>query len=346
MMKFRAAVIGCGRIGSTIDDEIDRWASFMLPYSHAARYAEAEETELVAGCDVDDAKGEAFKERWGLERTFTDIHEMMEAAKPDIVSIATQTSTRIEAGLAAVEHDPKALFIDKPVAETLGEADRLLDACKEKGIVVAVNCSRVWDPRAIRAKEMLEEGFIGDLRCVVGYCPGGLSHMGSHMITFMQFYAGRAQWVVGQTAEPPEDQPDRDVSGLGLIQYESGAHGYLNMLDPGPVTVELDLIGTEGRIRAINNGGDWELWLPGTVATKHKALAKQQFPIPPRMTGWGIKSVQDICECIESGGKPLCDGDDGRDALEIALALRHSHRQGNVRVELPFEDLDAALYSA
>ena len=39
----------------------------------------------------------------------------------------------------------------------------------------AVNCARVWDPRAIRAREMLEEGMIGKVRCLVGFCRGGLS---------------------------------------------------------------------------------------------------------------------------------------------------------------------------
>lgn len=343
---FTAAVIGCGRIGSTIDDEIDRWSSHMLPYSHAARYAQAQQTRLVAGCDADPERAQRFRERWGTDRAFTDIHEMMEVCKPDIVSLATQTATRVEAGLAAVEHNPKALFIDKPVAETLRDADRLLDACRAKGIVVAVNCSRVWDPRAIRAKEIIDEGIIGDLRCVRGFCGGGLSHMGSHLLTFMQFYAGRARWVVGQTALPPEDRLDADVAGLGLIQYENGIHGYLNMLDAGPVGVELDLVATGGRIRSINGEADWELYLPGSVPTRHKTLAKQQFPMPHHMTSWGIRTVEDICECIETGRKPLCDGDDGRHALEIGLAIRHSQRNGNCRVDLPFTDLDAALLSA
>jgi hypothetical protein len=164
MKQFRAAVVGCGRIGSTIDDEIDRWSSTMLPYSHAARYAEAHETELVAGCDVDPAKAEAFRQRWGLDRAFTDIDEMMEVTQPEIVSIGTETAARTEAGLKAAAHDLEALFIDKPVAETLRDADRLLDACRDRGIVVAVNCSRVWDPRAIPGNPRQRDARGGDDR--------------------------------------------------------------------------------------------------------------------------------------------------------------------------------------
>lgn len=345
MHTYRAAVIGCGRIGSTIDDEVDRWAPFLMPYSHAARYAETAQTELVAGCDVLPDKAEAFRRRWGLKRAYTDIHEMMDAERPDIVSVATETATRVEAALAALEHGPRALFLDKPMAQTLADADRLIVACRQRGTVLAVNCSRNWDPRAIRSRELLHEGIIGDLRCVVGFCPGGLSHMGSHMLAFMRMFAGEAQWVVGHTAAPPGDDPDADVAGLGLIQYENDVHGYLNMLDPGPLSVELDLIGTRGRIRAINNEATWELWLPGTVPSRQAGLALQQFPLPQRMTSWGIASVQDICRCIETGAQPLCSGEDGRAALELGLALRHSQRQGNTRVNLPFTDLTSVLRS-
>jgi len=346
MARFRAAVIGCGRIGSTIDDEIDQWSSVALPYSHAARYSEAQETELVAGCDPDPARAEAFRQRWGLDCAFTDIHEMMEKTQPDIVSIATQTSVRVEAALAAVEHRPKAIFPDKPLAETLGDADRLLDACRAAGVLVAVNCSRCWEPRSIHAHDMIEAGIIGQLRCVVAFCPGGLSHMGSHIISFMRYYAGNAEWVVGQTPPLPEGAPDNDLGGLAMIQFQDGIHGYLNMLDPGPMGVELDLIGTGGRIRCRNNDAEWELWLPGTVPTRHTTLAKQQFPVPHRMTSFGIRSVQDICHCIETGDTPLCSGDDGRAALELALAIRHSSVSGNCRVDLPFADSEAAIRSA
>ncbi len=82
------------------------------------------------------------------------------------------------------------------------------------------------------------------------------------------------------------------------------------------------------------------------MPTKHKTLAKQQFPIPHDMTGFGVRSVQDICHCIETGDRPLCSGEDGRAALEIALALRRSSLEGNRRVDLPFEDGQAAFRSA
>ena len=63
--QLRAAVIGCGRMGSTIDDELPRWAPSTKPYAHAARYAAVADTVVVAACDADAAKLRTFGERWG-----------------------------------------------------------------------------------------------------------------------------------------------------------------------------------------------------------------------------------------------------------------------------------------
>jgi hypothetical protein len=52
----------------------------------------------------------------------------------------------------------------------------------------------------------------------------------------------------------------------------------------------------------------------------------------------GLTIVDDLVNAIETGQHPRCSGRDGRDALEIAIAMRESHRRGGVRVDLPIED--------
>ena len=51
-----------------------------------------------------------------------------------------------------------------------------------------------------------------------------------------------------------------------------------------------------------------------------------------------MRCVRDLIACIETGKEPNCSGEDGRHALEIALALRESHRRGGTRVALPLAD--------
>ena len=56
------------------------------------------------------------------------------------------------------------------------------------------------------------------------------------------------------------------------------------------------------------------------------------------MQGMGLTIVADIVNAIETGQPPKCTGEDGRQALEIAIALRESHRHGGVKVNLPLGD--------
>ncbi|MBI2951958.1 hypothetical protein HYY27_07685, partial [bacterium] len=90
---------------------------------------------------------------------------------------------------------------------------------------------------------------------------------------------------------------------------------------------------------------DWQdvhLWKTPKEGAGYNDLRPVPFPYPdlfapdiyPGITG----GIQSLIACIEGGGEPLCSGDDMRKALEIAVALRESHRRGRVPVRLPIED--------
>ena len=51
-----------------------------------------------------------------------------------------------------------------------------------------------------------------------------------------------------------------------------------------------------------------------------------------------VEAIEGVCRSIELGREEICPGEFGRESLEIAIALRESHRRGNVRVDLPLKD--------
>jgi len=59
--KFRAAVIGLGRMGSTFDDEIEQGGQFFMPYCHAPTYTASPRTDLIAGADPHAAVARAHR---------------------------------------------------------------------------------------------------------------------------------------------------------------------------------------------------------------------------------------------------------------------------------------------
>jgi predicted dehydrogenase len=345
MTRYRAAVVGCGRIGSTIDDEVLGDSSIPLPMSHAAGYAESPHAELIAACDPDEAQLRAFGERWGVEALYTDVASMMREARPELVSIATPTAVRCEVSLEAAAAGAKALFVEKPIAETLADADRIVEACADAGIPLAVNCSRRWDPRQAATLELIEQGAIGDVRAIYGLCPGGLSHMGSHLIDLVCYYAeSSVKWCVGHIDSHEAALADADVSGCGYLVFANGVRAFIDMVDAGATSFELDIVGDTGRVRMLQNGREFELW-QRREDTRRPVLVRVPFPHPQRLQGAILYAIEDLIGCIEGGGEPVCSGADGRHALEVALAVRESERLGNARIDLPLPDRSLALRS-
>ena len=77
---YRVGLIGCGRMGATIDDEVKSGpnAQLFLPYSHAAAIVACERMELVAVCDPIEEKAERIRDRYGAQRAYADYREMIE----------------------------------------------------------------------------------------------------------------------------------------------------------------------------------------------------------------------------------------------------------------------------
>ena len=91
-VTYRVGLIGCGRMGATIDDEVkDRPnAHIFLPYSHAAAIVASERTKLVAVCDSVPEKAEAIGQRYGAQKAYSDHEAMIDAENLDMVAVATR----------------------------------------------------------------------------------------------------------------------------------------------------------------------------------------------------------------------------------------------------------------
>ena len=353
MAPYRAAVIGLGRMGSTFDDEIDQGGSIFLPYCHAPSYNAAPNVELVAGADLHDGQREIFGQRWGLsaDHLYADYREMLAREKLDLVSVCTTARVRSRIVRDVARSDVGAIWAEKPIALSLGEADDMVRVCEENDVRLAVYCSRRWNPLFHKARQMIEDGDIGDVLHVAVLARVGLSHNGSHSIDILRYLAGgEVEWVFGEMESDEAAAGDDDPRGNGYLAFDNGARGYLRSTDTGAVQWDIDVVGTKGRIRSTDNGDDWELrrvFDDGPTGRRGRPYAVSiPFPWPARMQGMGLHAVADLVSAIENGHEPRCSGRDGRAALEIAIALRESHRRGGVKVTLPIEDRSLKIDSS
>ena len=107
------------------------------------------------------------------------------------------------------------------------------------------------------------------------------------------------------------------------------------------------MLGTEGRVRLLEQALQFELWKSVPGGPRDRPMpARLPFPYPKHMQGMGLTIVDDILTAAENGGEPRCSGADARHALEIAVALRESHRRGFTRVDLPLPDRSLGILSA
>ena len=342
MTSYRTAVVGLGRIASSIDEEIEKYDGHPLPFSHIGCYREVPEVELVGMADTWAEQREAAERKWDFRATYGDYKEMLRESKPDIVSVCTSTKPRAEvvAEIATGGYGVKAIWAEKPISISLDEADRMVAACREARIVLAVNCGRRWRDDYRQAVAMIGDGLIGDLLHVQALGNCGISHNGSHLLTTMTMFAGsRVRWVMGE-AEVDPFAPDDDFQGTGYVGFANGARGSFRTFSNGPNEWSFDVTGTDGMIRVIEDGRAIEHWVLDDPpdGMRKKAPARRVLPPPLRQRSPGVNAVYDLIDCIETGGTPKCTGDDAREALELGIATRESHELGGRRVELPLAD--------
>ena len=350
MKIYRAGVIGLGRMGSTFDDEITRGGSLFLPYCHAPSYHAAPNVELVAGADIHDEQAAIFGERWELtaNHLYNDYKEMLANEQLDIVSVCTTARLRPVIVQDAAHAGVKAIWAEKPISLSLKEADDMIDVCREHGAALAVNCARRWNPFFSEARRLIDEGRLGDILQVTVYTECGISHNGSHAIDVLRYMAGGdVQWVFGEMESDEAAANDNDLKGNGYMAFDNDVRAYFRGTPCGTASWEVDVIGTTGRIRSLNNAEEFELiQMVASADSSASKPAKVPFPMPARMQGMGLTIVADLINAIETDEPPKCSGEDARQALEIAIALRESHRRGGVRVGLPLPDRGLRILSS
>jgi predicted dehydrogenase len=342
-------VVGLGVIVSMpAASRLDDWRRLILPYGHAHAIAISPVVDLVAVCDLDQACIDGFLTEWGSTfptvATYRDFDDMLGAAAIDILIVCTPEDKHTSFVEKAAAAGVPAILCEKPIATTLEDADRIIDATARAGCVLSVNYTRRWDPFYYRAWEMVRAGMLGTVGTIVATCAGSQAMMfrnGTHMVDLMNFYAGAEPAQVFGLLEPGfEDfvayrgegrhkDADSDPGSSGLVLYANGVRGFYNgTKDTFAATSprlgqELDISGTEGRIRI--SDGIAEFWSheQGTGSP-----VRRTFPAVFTARGTTESSIEDVARVLRDGGQTRCTGREARRALAVMLGIVESSRQG------------------
>lgn len=342
---YRVAIIGCGRVGSILEEDPLR----EKPATHSAAFASYPKTKIVAACDTNKQRLKKFGERWSLgpSTLFTDYRKLLKEAKPDIVSVATWTETHCPIVLAAAKTESvKGIYCEKPIALDLKEANRMIAACKKRNIPLVIGHERRFDANFVAVKKMIDKNEFGPLRAVVAhslstpppklptskYVGGSLFHDGTHLMDLLLYFGGEAEWVIGFDKRPHGKRFLENTAG-GIIRLRSGANVFVEAGgERDYFKFDLDLQFQSGRIIIGNSG----IKIFRSGKSKNFVGFRELFPVPFKKPGNRVNpfvgGVAELVKAIKSGKRPQSDGMEGRNALKLIFAIYQSASAGGKKV--------------
>lgn len=327
---YRAAVIGCGKIGSELS--VDPFLKGDV-FTHAEAYTRCDKTELVALCDSDRLKLDAAAKLWGTPTTYLSAEDLMGKEKLDVVSICTPTATHGEVLLSVLDsqNPPRAILCEKPLGMTLAESEMMATLAAKKNVLLATVYMRRYANNFRALKKFLDEGGIGKLQTVTGIYIKGTFHNGTHWFDMLRYLCGEVEMVSGlDNLGETRDDPTLDVA----LRLTSGVFATLRAADHTAYTVfEMELFGTGGRVRIVDSGFEIEVYKPMPSERYAGYTELQRVPMDfGDRRNLMLHAVEDIVECLDTGKPPLCTASDGVEAARIADAATRSPNGGIVRI--------------
>ncbi len=331
MAQYRVGVIGAGGIG----------------IQHAAGISGLAHAEVVACCDVRPEVSKAFQERWQDEypdvRAYTDYREMLEREDLNLVTVATSDDRHADMVVDAAEAGAKGIFCEKPLATTLEDADRMIEAVDRCGTVLSVDHTRRWTSVWRGAKRFIDGGGIGEVQYVISTLGGPramLFRNGTHLIDVICYYAAsEPSWVMADLEDGYEDYSEYRGDGGHVPATEPSVHGYIRFANGvrgyfagGPKTTpgasRAEIVGAEALLLVDEQGarlvhGRDE----GYEAEPVEAPELEEQSIPG--------AVRELVRVLDDGGEVSCTGHEARVVVEIMLGFLASQQRNNGRVDLP-----------
>lgn len=329
MALLRAAVVGCGDVAGGYDEHGRRGEVF----THAGAYRRHSRRVRLAACaDPDAARRRAFQKAWNVPAGYDNVDAMLAAGPYDIVSVCSPDALH-ERHLNAIlaSGAARTIWTEKPLTTGLASARRLVLRARKAGVGLRLSNHRRWDPSHVSLARRLRAGLIGE---IVGFHVSyvrGLVHIGCTAVDTLRMLLGeptRAQ------ALPPFGRGTYpgDPSTSFLLRF-GRASGVVHGVDaalPAPGVFEIEIIGSRGRVRLLDNGRRLEL---RRAAGKTLGPATVARTLLPQAFALGLKRTLDDLDAGRSRG--VAEAVEGVNDLRVIEAVRLSQKRGGAAVDIP-----------
>ncbi len=277
--SVRCAIAGLGRIGFSLGQDPLR----EKPSSHSGAIAENRECCLCGGADPEKERRRVFSESFPEAEIFSDASLMLQELKPDIFHIASDTDSHMSLLNTALEAKVPVIICEKPLANSLAEAEALLPVVRKSDSRILINHERRFSRDYRRVRQFVQEGRYGRLlsihaRLYMGRSrsPGVmLYHDGTHMLDILRYLSLEE----GEEMEILSCQGNPEKKGASFLICARRGEILLSLELSGGrdhLVFELDLSFETGRIRIGN--GVFELWksVESPYYSGFRSLEKEQ----------------------------------------------------------------------
>ena len=337
--SLRLAVAGAGLVGKR----------------HLASIAKLDSVVVSAIVDPSEAVGKYAKAQ-GLP-WYPSLGDMFANENPDGVILATPNQVHVENGLECVKQRCPML-VEKPIATCSTEARVLVDAAREAGVPILVGHHRRHNPLMRKAREMIDEGKLGQLRALHANCwlykpddyfdqapwrkqkgAGPISVNLVHDVDLIRYLCGDVVSVQAQAAASVRGFENEDVAAA-VLRFENGVIGTITVSDMivSPWSWELTarenpaypattqscylLGGTHGSLSL----PDLTLWHNQDVRSWWQPMSATTTPL--EASDPLVNQIEQFVAVIRGSEEPLVSGEEGLKTLQVIEAIQNSAKTG------------------
>jgi UDP-N-acetyl-2-amino-2-deoxyglucuronate dehydrogenase len=339
------AIIGCGRIAKR--------------HAELLGTGQIQGAKLVAVCDIVPERAAVFGDRYGVP-SFTSIDDLLATPGIDAVSVLTPSGMHADHCIAAARSG-KHVVVEKPMALTLPDADRMIQAAEDSGVRLFVVKQNRFNVPVVKARQALDAGRLGrlvlgtvrvrwcrdqayydhdDWRGTFAQDGGVIANQASHHVDMLGWFMGPVASVHARSATALVDIEAEDTA-VATVRFRNGALGVIEATGatrPKDLEGSLSVLGSGGSIEisgfAVNEIRHWRF----VDSAPEDADVLQKYSVnPPNVYGFGHQAYYEhVVDCLRNGTAALVDGREGRDSLELIVALYESMASGR-EVTLPVQ---------
>jgi predicted dehydrogenase len=313
-------------------------------HMHAESYTESlkhiEKVEIAGIAEEDEKKGKDFAQRHGI-RYFKDYGDMLSDKSVDAVLICSANSKHAKMTIDAAKAK-KHIIVEKPIATTIEDAQKMIDACKENKVKLMVSFPVRYAPPIRRMKEIVDNGKLGEIIGISatnhGTMPGGwfieknLAGGGAimdhtvHVVDILRWILkSEVKEVYAKMGTLIHDIPVEDC-GLISMKFENEIFATLDASWSRPKSfptwgdVTFEIAGTKGSMSV-------------DTFAQHGMLYSDEIAYSKNLY-WGddmdYLMLKDFVRCIHDDMPEPVTGKDGLEALRVALKAYESVKKDKV----------------